>query len=187
MECANEGSVVGSAAESRRCLPYTRGYAGQRSFVPGRGRRPRPRGGPCHPRSMRIRVEADRRVTTLHTTVDLIVVDEVTRQPVGRPVLTVAIDIYAVGHRLLSGPQLSFHTAGRGLCRPCSRRRHGLRSVDLTCPGRRLASLAPCTWTVQASSTRLPSPKHLEDFGVALIFRPHRPTAFWRAREAPDQ
>lgn len=43
---------------------------------------------------MRIRVEADRRVTTFHTTVDLIVVDEVTRQPIGRPVLTVAIDIH---------------------------------------------------------------------------------------------
>jgi putative transposase len=51
-----------------------------------------------------------------HTPVDLIIVDEVTRQPIGRPYLTVAIDIYS---RCITGFCLTLEAPGAvsvGLC-----------------------------------------------------------------------
>jgi putative transposase len=51
-----------------------------------------------------------------HTTVDLIVVDEVTRQPIGRPVLTLAIDVHT---RFVTGFYLALDypsTLRAGVC-----------------------------------------------------------------------
>ena len=51
-----------------------------------------------------------------HTTVDLIVVDELTRQPIGRPVLTLAIDVHT---RLVTGFYLALDypsTLRAGVC-----------------------------------------------------------------------
>jgi putative transposase len=51
-----------------------------------------------------------------HTVVDIILVDEVYRQPIGRPYLTMAIDVYS---RMVMGFYLSYDppgTVGTGLC-----------------------------------------------------------------------
>jgi putative transposase len=53
-----------------------------------------------------------------HTIVDLIVVDEETRLPIGRPYLTIAVDIYT---RMVAGFHLSLDapsSASVGLCLP---------------------------------------------------------------------
>ena len=173
MECANEGSMVGSAAESRRCLPYTRGYAGQRSFVPGRGR-PRPGGGPCYPRSMRIRVEADRRVTTF------------TRRW-GVPSLPWQLISTRRSSPASIWPSIIPPHCWPGSVTSVFEKEAWLaeRGLDLPWPAAGLARAVNVDSTGELHAAAFT--QALEDFGVALIFRPHRPTAFWRAREAPDQ
>jgi putative transposase len=94
-----------------------------------------------------------------HTTVDLIVVDEVTRQPIGRPVLTLAIDVHT---RLVTGFYLALDypsTLRAGVCVAQSIFEKGAwvaeRGIEVQWPPP--ASPVPFTFSMPENSIRPPS------------------------------
>ena len=109
-----------------------------------------------------------------HTTVDLIVVDEVTRQPIGRPVLTVAIDVYT---RLVTGFYLALDypsTLRAGVCVAQSvfEKEAWLadRGLDLPWPA---AGLPRAVHVDNAGEFHAAAfTRALEDFGIEVIYRP---------------
>ena len=109
-----------------------------------------------------------------HTTVDLIVVDEVTRQPIGRPVLTVAIDVYT---RLVTGFYLALDypsTLRAGVCVAQSVFEKGAwlaeRGLDLPWPA---AGLPRAVHVDNAGEFHAAAfTRALEDFGIDVIYRP---------------
>jgi putative transposase len=109
-----------------------------------------------------------------HTTVDLIVVDEVTRQPLGRPVLTLAIDVHT---RVVTGFYLALDhpsTLRAGVCVAQSVFEKGAwlaaRGIDLPWP---VAGLPRAVHVDNAGEFHSAAfTQALEDFGVEVIYRP---------------
>jgi putative transposase len=109
-----------------------------------------------------------------HTTVDLFVVDEVTRQPIGRPVLTLAIDVHT---RLVTGFYLALDhpsTLRAGVCVAQSvfEKEAWLaeRTIDLPWPAAGLPRAVHVDNAGEFHSTAFT--RALEDFGVKVIYRP---------------
>ena len=109
-----------------------------------------------------------------HTLVDLIVVDEVTRSPIGRPVLTLAIDIHT---RVVTGFYLgldhpSILRAGVCVAQPVFEKGTWLaqRGIDLPWP---VSGLPRAVHVDNASEFHSSAfTRALEDFGVEVIYRP---------------
>jgi putative transposase len=109
-----------------------------------------------------------------HTVVDLIVVDEVTRQPIGRPVLTLAIDVHT---RVVTGFYLALDhpsTLRAGVCVAQSVFEKGTwlaeRGIDLPWP---IAGLPRAVHVDNAGEFHSSAfTRALEDFGVEVIYRP---------------
>jgi putative transposase len=109
-----------------------------------------------------------------HTTVDLIVVDDVTRQPIGRPVLTVAIDVHT---RLVTGFYLAMDypsTLRAGVCVAHSVFEKGTwlaeRGIDVPWPAAGLPRAVHVDNAGEFHSGAFT--RTLEDFGVEVIYRP---------------
>ena len=109
-----------------------------------------------------------------HTTVDLIVVDEVTRQPIGRPVLTLAIDVHT---RLVTGFYLALDypsTLRAGVCVAQSVFEKGAwlaeLGIDLPWPAAGLPRAVHVDKAGEFHSAAFT--RALEDFGVEVIYRP---------------
>jgi putative transposase len=109
-----------------------------------------------------------------HTTVDLIVVDELTRQPIGRPVLTLAIDIHT---RLVIRFYLALDypsTLRAGVCVAQSVFEKGTwlaeRGIDLPWPAAGLPRAVHVDSAGEFHSAAFT--RALEDFGVEVIYRP---------------
>jgi putative transposase len=109
-----------------------------------------------------------------HTTVDLIVVDEVTRAPIGRPVLTLAIDIHT---RVVTGFYLGLdHPSSlrAGVCVAQSVFEKGTwlaeRGIDLPWPVSGLPRAVHVDNAGEFHSSAFT--RTLEDFGVEVIYRP---------------
>lgn len=109
-----------------------------------------------------------------HTTVDLIVVDEVTRQPLGRPILTLAIDVHT---RVVTGFYLALDhpsTLRAGVCVAQSVFEKdawlAVRGIDLPWP---VAGLPRAVHVDNAGEFHSAAfTRALEDFGVEVIYRP---------------
>ena len=108
-----------------------------------------------------------------HTTVDLIVVDEVTRQPIGRPVLTLAIDVHT---RLVTGFYLALDypsTLRAGVCVAQSVFEKGAwlaeREIDLPWPAAGLPRAVHVDNAGEFHSAAFT--RALEDFGVKVARR----------------
>jgi putative transposase len=109
-----------------------------------------------------------------HTIVDLIVVDEVTRAPIGRPVLTLAIDIHT---RVVTGFYLALDHPSilrAGVCVAQSVFEKGTwlaeRGIDLPWP---VAGLPRAVHVDNAGEFHSSAfTRTLEDFGVEVIYRP---------------
>lgn len=109
-----------------------------------------------------------------HTTVDLIVVDELTRQPIGRPVLTLAIDVHT---RLVTGFYLALDypsTLRAGVCVAQSVFEKDAwlteRGIDLRWPAAGLPRAVHVDNAGEFHSVAFT--RTLEDFGVEVIYRP---------------
>jgi putative transposase len=109
-----------------------------------------------------------------HTTVDLIVVDEFTRKPIGRPVLTLAIDVYT---RLVTGFYLALDypsTLRAGVCVAQSVFEKGAwlaeRGIDLPWPAAGLPRAVHVDNAGEFHSAAFT--RALEEFGVEVIYRP---------------
>jgi putative transposase len=109
-----------------------------------------------------------------HTIVDLVVVDEVTRAPIGRPVLTLAIDIHT---RVVTGFYLALNHPSilrAGVCVAQSVFEKGTwlaeRGIDLAWP---VAGLPRAVHVDNAGEFHSSAfTRTLEDFGVEVIYRP---------------
>jgi putative transposase len=109
-----------------------------------------------------------------HTIVDLIVVDEITRQPVGRPILTLAIDIHT---RMVTGFYIALDhpsTLRAGVCVAHSVFEKGAwlaeRGIDLPWP---VAGLPRAVHVDNGGEFHSAAfTRTLEDFGVEVIYRP---------------
>jgi len=120
-----------------------------------------------------------------HTKVDLIVVDEQTREPLDRPWITIAMDVFT---RMVTGFYLTMDdrsclSVSLCLLQRFSTRAPGFASAKLTPTGRSLASPNPFTQTtartfaVQSLHTRMPRRRnrhHLAPAGHAPLRRPYR-------------
>ena len=109
-----------------------------------------------------------------HTIVDLIVVDEVTRTPIGRPVLTLAIDIHT---RVVTGFYLGLDHPSilrAGVCVAQSVFEKGTwlaeRGIDLPWPVSGLPRAVHVDNAGEFHSSAFT--RTLEDFGVEVIYRP---------------
>lgn len=109
-----------------------------------------------------------------HTVVDLIVVDEITRTPIGRPVLTLAIDIHT---RVVTGFYLGLDHPSilrAGVCVAQSVFEKGAwlaeRGIDLPWPMSGLPRAVHVDNAGEFHSTAFT--RTLEDFGVDVIYRP---------------
>ena len=109
-----------------------------------------------------------------HTIVDLIVVDEVTRTPIGRPVLTLAIDIHT---RVVTGFYLGLDHPSilrAGVCVAQSVFEKGTwlaeRGIDLPWPVSGLPRAVHVDNAGEFHSSAFT--RALEDFGVEVIYRP---------------
>ena len=109
-----------------------------------------------------------------HMVVDLIVVDEVTRQPIGRPVLTLAIDVHT---RVITGFYLALDhpsalRAGVCVAQSVFEKDAWLaeRGIDLPWP---VAGLPRAVHVDNAGEFHSSAfTRALEDFGVEVIYRP---------------
>ena len=109
-----------------------------------------------------------------HTIVDLIVVDEVTRTPIGRPVLTLAIDIHT---RVVTGFYLGLDHPSilrAGVCIAQSVFEKGTwlaeRGIDLPWP---ISGLPRAVHVDNAGEFHSSAfTRTLDDFGVQAIYRP---------------
>jgi putative transposase len=109
-----------------------------------------------------------------HTIVDLIVVDEVTRTPIGRPVLTLAIDVHT---RVVTGFYLGLDHPSilrAGVCVAQSVFEKGTwlteRGIDLPWPVSGLPRAVHVDNAGEFHSSAFT--RTLEDFGVEVIYRP---------------
>jgi putative transposase len=109
-----------------------------------------------------------------HTIVDLIVVDEVTRTPIGRPILTLAIDIHT---RVVTGFYLGLDHPSilrAGVCVAQSVFEKGTwlaeRGIDLPWPVSGLPRAVHVDNAGEFHSSAFT--RALEDFGVEVIYRP---------------
>ena len=109
-----------------------------------------------------------------HTLVDLIVVDEVTRTPIGRPILTLAIDIHT---RVVTGFYLGLDHPSilrAGVCVAQSVFEKGTwlaeRGIDLPWPVSGLPRAVHVDNAGEFHSSAFT--RALEDFGVEVIYRP---------------
>jgi putative transposase len=109
-----------------------------------------------------------------HTVVDVIVVDEVTRQPIDRPILTLAIDVCT---RMVTGFYLALDypsTLRAGVCLAQSVLEKDAwlreRDIDISWP---VAGLPRAVHVDNASEFHSAGfTRALEDFGVEIIYRP---------------
>jgi putative transposase len=109
-----------------------------------------------------------------HTVVDVIVVDEVTRQPIDRPILTLAIDVCT---RMVTGSYLALDhpsTLRAGVCFAQSvlEKDAWLRERDIDIPWP-VAGLPKAVHVDNASEFHSAGfTRALQDFGVEIIYRP---------------
>lgn len=109
-----------------------------------------------------------------HTVVDVIIVDEITRQPIERPILTLAIDVFS---RVVTGFYLALDypsvlRAGVCLAQSVFEKDAWLRERDISIPWP-VAGLPRAIHVDNAAEFHSPGfVRTLQDFGVEIIYRP---------------